>query len=483
MKSIVLAAGFAILFCGQDICAQPPDTLWTQTYGDTLNDYGMCVQQTIDGGYIVAGQIADADVYLIRTDSSGDTLWTKTFGGTSNDVAASVQQDPTDGSFIVAGFTMSFGAGGWDVYLIKTDSSGNTLWTQTYGGTANEVGYSVQQTIDGGFIVAGYTSSFGAGNSDIYLIKTDSNGDVLWTQTYGGTERERGHCVQQTTDGGYIIVGDTRSYGAGIDDIYLIKTDSDGTVHWTQTFGGSSMDHGWYVQQTTPDGGYIVSGRTWSFGAGSSDAYLIRVDSGGDTLWTQTYGDILGDAGYCVQQTIGGGFIIAGTSMSASSGVDNIYLIKTDSSGDTLWTETCGGTNTDQGTSVQQTSDGGYIVTGATRSYGAGGFDVWLVKLEPETGIEEEAEGGSPPVILQSIEPNPFSSDLSINLHIPEQVIVELSIFDLSGRLIEELVSDQIPAGTHTVMWSPSESLPNGCYLIELDACGYHTVVRCLKLN
>ena len=488
IKPVVLAAGFVILFWGQDIYAQPHDTVWTQFFGGNDVDIGYCVQQTTDGGYIITGYTTSygagsRDVYLIKTDSSGDSLWTQTFGGDDWDVGFSVQQT-TDGGYIIAGVTASFGAGNFDVYLIKTDSSGDSLWTQTFGGSASEYGVSVQQTTDEGYIITGATASYGAGSRDVYLIKTDSSGDSLWTQTFGGSLFEWGSSVQQTTDGGYIITGYTFTYSAGMCDIYLIKTDSSGDTVWTQTFGGSSFTWGYSVQQTS-DGGYIIAGATDSYGAGVNDVYLIKTNSSGDSLWTQTFGGSNYDAGYSVQQTTDGAYIITGATASYGAGIDDVYLIKTNSSGDSLWTQTFGGCSSDIGRSVQQTTDGGYIVAGSTNSYSyvVENFDVYLIKLQPETGIEEENEGSEPPVALVQIDPNPFSSELSITYSIPEQTSVELTIFDLSGRLVEELISDQLPAGTHTVMWSPSESIPNGCYLIEFNACGRCTVGRCLKLE
>ncbi len=488
MKSVLLAAGFVILFWGQDIYAQPPDTAWTQTFGGADWDVGYCVQQTTDGGYIITG-FTDSygaglnDVYLIKTDSNGDTLWTQTFGGSGYDYGLSVQQTTPDNGYIIAGYTMSYGAGINDVYLIKTDSNGDTLWTKTFGGSDYDVGYCVQQTTDEGYIITGFTTSYGAGGRDVYLVKTDSNGDTLWTNTYGGADWDVGRCVQQTTDGGFIVAGSTMSYGAGGYDIYLIKTDSSGDTLWTQAFGDTGYNESFSVQQTS-DGGYIVAGATEYFGPGGHDVALLKTDSSGDSLWARTFGGSGYDHGFSVQQTTDGGFIVAGSSTSFSKWGDNdVYLIKTDSNGDTLWTQTFGSANEDNGSSVQQISSGGYIVTGDTQSYGAGGFDVYLIKLEPEYGIEEENEGSSPLVTLESIDPNPFSSELSITYSIPEQTRVELTIFDLSGRLIDELINDQLPAGTHTVIWNPSESIPIGCYLIEFNACGHHTVGRCLKLN
>ncbi|MHC4540800.1 MAG: hypothetical protein ACYS74_13625, partial [Planctomycetota bacterium] len=160
---------------------------------------------------------------------------------------------------------------------------------RTYGGSGDDIGSSVQQTTDGDYIVAGYTYSFGTGSSDVYLIKTDPSGDTLWTRTYGGSDIDYGYSVLQTTDGDYIVAGETQSFGAGPGDVYLIKTDPSGDTLWTRTYGGNGHDWGQSVQQTT-DGGYIVSGQTNSFGPGQADVYLIKTDAVGDTLWTRTYG-------------------------------------------------------------------------------------------------------------------------------------------------------------------------------------------------
>jgi len=484
VKYFVLAAGFVFIFCTRSLNAQSPDTAWTKTIGGTDYDLGYSVQQTNDGGYIIAGYTesygaGDYDVYLIKTDSSGDTLWTRTFGGTEYDPGFSVQQT-TDGGYVVAGSTNSYG-GSSDIYLIKTDSGGDTTWTRAFGGTDYDAGYFVQQTNDEGYIITGLTLSYGAGGADVYLIKTDSSGDTLWTKTFGGYEWEYGFSVQQTIDDGYIVTGFTDSYGAGVDDVYLIKTDLNGDTLWTRTYGGYNHDAGYFAQQTA-DGGYIVAGTTESYGSGGEDVYLIKTNSGGDAMWTKIIGGTEYDGGHSIQQTIDGGYIVAGYTQSYGSGGSDVYLIKTDSSGDTLWTKTIGGIQNDTGEFIRQTADAGYIVIGSTVSYGAGYSDIYLIKLEPETGIELEAVE-NPLVALESIDPNPFSSDLSITCSIPDQTIVELAIFDLSGRLVEELINDQLPAGSHTSMWSPSQDMPNGCYLVVLDAAGHHEIGKCLKLN
>lgn len=365
--------------------ASAQDTLWSRAYGRSIQDRGNSVQQTEDGGYVVAGWMEWFGpglyaVYLVKTNSLGDTLWARTYGGSVSNFGYSVQQTE-DGGYIVAGSTNSFGAGNFDVYLIRTDSLGDTLWTRTYGGNSPDWGSCVRQTQDRGYIVTGYTDSFGAGTRDVYLIKTDSLGDTLWARTYGGTNLDGGNCVCPTQDGGYIVTGWTDSFGAGEYDVYLIKVDSLGDTMWSRTYGGDGEDQGYSVQQTE-DGEYVVAGWTESFGLGSEDACLIKIDSLGDTIWTRTYGGSSRDKGNSVEQTSEGGYIVAGWSRSFCADGSDVYLVKTNSLGDALWSRTYGGDSYEWGHSVRQTKDGGYIVAGATISVGAGGEDLMLTKID-----------------------------------------------------------------------------------------------------
>jgi hypothetical protein len=362
---------------------------FAKTYGGASYDWAFSVQQTSDGGYILAGYTSSFgaggyDIFLIKTDANGNISWAKTYGGTSYDGAHSVQQT-SDGGYIVAGLTYSFGAGGYDIFLIKTDANGNISWAKTYGGTSYDGAHSVQQTSDGGYIVAGGTRSFGAGSEDIFLIKTDANGNRIWAKTYGGTNDDYASSVQQTSDGGYIVAGITWSFGAGWRDIFLIKTDANGNRIWAKTYGGTNQDFAHSVQQTS-DGGYIVAGLTYSFGAGG-DIFLIKTDASGNVQWAKTYGGTNDDYAYSVQQTSDGGYIVAGGTRSFGAGAVDIFLIKTDANGNISWAKTYGGTEYDRASSVQQTSDGGYIVAGGTRSFGAGLNDVFLIKTDASGNI------------------------------------------------------------------------------------------------
>lgn len=371
---------------------------WEKTYGGVGYDVGRSLQQTTDGGYIITGNVysgnSSQDVYLIKTNSNGDTLWTNCYGGDLGDYGYSVQQT-SDGGYIITGLTWLINNVDCEVYLIKTDSNGDTLWTKTYGGEEYDQGRSVQQTIDGGYIITGFTSSFGNGLDDIYLLKTDVNGDILWTKTFGGDNDDWGNAVIQTTDGGYLVCGCTSSYGTNEKDVYLIKTDSNGNTLWTNSYGGVYEDIGWSVQQTTDDG-YIIAGTTqlieptiWTF----EDVYLIKTDNNGDTLWTRTYGGDAVDKGYSVQQTNDGGFIISGESDSFTNSWDSdVYIIKTDIYGDTLWTKTYGGSGDDKGWSVQQPTDGGYIITGQTLSYETNSCDIYIIKTDEGGNISSVIE-------------------------------------------------------------------------------------------
>jgi hypothetical protein len=463
--------------------AQAPDTAGAKTYGGSLNDIGSSVQQTSDGGYIVVGYTlsygsGNSDVILIKTDTIGDTLWMKTYGGGGYEGGESVWQT-TDGGYIVAGYADTSGMGFYDVYLIKTDTIGDTLWTRIYDWGLNDMGCSVQQTTDDGYIVAGYTDSYDA-MGDIYLFKTDTIGHILWTEIYGGDDLDAGFSVRQTTDGGYIVTGYTQPGMGEYTDIYLLKTDSVGDSLWAKTYGGTAEgdNQGKSVRQTT-DGGYIVAGNTRS-SVTSDDIYLIKTDSLGDSLWAKTYGGSEADRGASVQQTTDGGYIVAGSTRSYGQGGFGIYLVKTDSIGDTLWTSTYGGSSEEEGLSVQQTSDGGYIVAGYTLSYGAGNADVYLIKIKSEeAGIEEKITSGL--LSLFPPNPNPFINKTTVSYELTKASDVNVSIYNLLGQEVKKLYSGEQSSGVHSVTWDGSGNSgkqPTGIYLIKIKAGDEETSLK-----
>ena len=384
---VILLLTSVLMSIKQAKSSEPPATEWSRTYGGPEPDWGYSMVQMNDGGYAIAGMTESfgaggQDFWLVRTDTAGNLLWNKTYGGIGDDWGYSVVQT-TDGGYALAGSTWSFGEGATDCWLVKTDASGDMQWSKTYGGGNKDYGHFVVQTGDGGYAIAGNTGSFGAGAYDFWLVKTDSAGNMQWNETYGGEDYEESFSMIQTDDGGYALVGYTRSFGAGNEDFWLVKTDSAGNMQWNETYGGGNKDYAYSLTQTG-DGGYTIAGHTRSFGAGDYDFWLVKTDGSGNMTWSQTYGGIDSDSVHSLIQTSDGGYAITGQTQSLGAGSSDLWLVKTDSAGNMQWNETYGGEDLDSGYSVVQTGDGGYAIAGCTVSYGAGDRDFWLIKLASE---------------------------------------------------------------------------------------------------
>jgi hypothetical protein len=453
-----------------------------RTYGGTEDDGGQSVVETADGGYYVVGYTRSsgsggADVFVIATDPSGAERWTQTFGGAQDDYGFGVATT-AHGDCLAAGYLISQGSA--DVALHGNTADGGQLWIQVIGGSLDDMAYSVARNSDGGFIVAGATYSFGTGTPNAYVLRTDSLGDTLWTRTYGGAGEDYAFSARQTADSGFIICGTTYSYGAGQSDIYLIKTNAAGDTQWTRTYGGAQPEHGHSVQQTA-DSGYVICGTTLSFGAGAADIWLIRTNANGDTLWTRTFGGDTADLGHSVAQTADHGFILCGQTASFGAGNYDAWLIKTDSIGDTLWTRTFGGANDDVGYSVQQTTDGGYITAGKTKSSGAGGEEFYLIKTDAAGHVaiaEPKADCTRASAPSLSCEPNPFRTMTAISLQLTASSPTELTFFDVSGRCVRTLTANR----TSRAVWDGTDelgrALSSGAYIVRLSADGEYASTR-----
>ncbi len=376
-----LFAALAILLAASVLSAGTlsADTLWTKTLGGAGYDCGNSIEPTSDGGYIICGVNGQPDACLIKTDRAGNLMWQRAFSRGDNAECGNAAVQTSDGGYIMVGSTNSAGpgrgSGAYAVYLVKTDADGHRLWDRCYGGRNDDLGNSVQQTSDGGYIICGSTQSFGSSRKDAYLVKTDASGALVWQKCLGGGWDEA-HFVQQTTDGGYVLVGESGNYTR---DVYLIKTDAGGDVVWKKAYAQDYEAYGSSVQQTS-DGGYVLVGGNGMIG--TRTVFLAKTDLSGDLLWKKTAS---GSYYYnSVRQTSDGGYIVAGRDDRGA------FLMKTDTSGTTVWQKSFGRGNA---RAVREVGPELYVFTGPSGSYSDETNDIWLVMA---SWVGANAQGETP---------------------------------------------------------------------------------------
>ena len=360
--------------------------IFSNTYNDASFDYGRYLIQTNDDGYLVAGNtslLGDnySNVLMLKVDHTGEQVWRKDYTYSSNDRVNTVIE-LEDGSLVMAGFSTSNTNSSKDLLIMRTDSEGNIEWQSLYGDTRDEIANSISSASDGGFIIAGEITNENTGNSSCYLLKVNNNGEFEWDRSFGGSLNDQGFFLISANDGGFVITGVTRSQNDSSGDLWLIKVNNTGEILWEKTFGGENFESGRSLQQTS-DEGYIIVGQTESFGNGNSDAYLLKTDSQGNEIWSRTYGGSGTDQGRYVVETLDQGYIISGyTDSYGSMGGFNFWLIKTDSNGDLEWQEYYGGSGDDRAFCGMQASDGGYAIVGQSNTGGSTGVDILLVKTD-----------------------------------------------------------------------------------------------------
>ncbi len=404
-----------------------PSIQWAKCFGGENYDYADMIQQTSDNGYIIGGMTrslggditgkhANSDFWIVKLDENGKLLWQKTLGGSGDDYCNSIQQT-SDGRYIVGGETESNDGdvtsnnGGYDFWVVKLNAVGKIVWQKTFGGSQYDNANSIQQTSDGGYIVAGETESFNGdvvgnhGSSDYWIVKLDANGSMMWQKTLGGRGFDAANSIKQTFDGGYIVTGFTLSSGGDVtnyrggNDFWVVRLDAKGNIVWQKTLGGSFEDDAYSISQTS-DGGYIVAGRTLSNNGdvignhGDYDSWVVKLDGNGTLIWQKTLGGTEEEEASSVQQTLDGGYIVAGFTKSingdvtSNRGEKDAWIVKLDMNGNIVWQTVHGGSENDDISSVQQTADGKYIVAGYSNSTGGdvignhGLSDFWIVKFK-----------------------------------------------------------------------------------------------------
>ena len=287
---------------------------------------------------------------------------------TTNDYGYDIKQT-IDNGYIVVGYSDNYGFGAKDIFLTKLDQLGDTVWSKIYGTLQDEIGHTVVQTSDGGYAISGHTKGAGAGIEDMFLMKTDANGTMLWSHTYGTAKPDIAYDMVQTSDNGFIIVGETESYKDGwwVNDVFIVKTDANGDTLWTKIYGGESDEIARGVTQTT-DGGYAIVGEDGSYSFGM---FLMKLDAVGDTSWIKGYrGSSAYPDAFSVNQTADGGFVIGAGAYSAGIGGADILVTKTDGTGVISWSNVYGTVNNDYVATVFESNDGGYYIGGVLNTGG-----------------------------------------------------------------------------------------------------------------
>jgi hypothetical protein len=531
MKSIVKL--IAVVCMVTESLAQSPNIQWQHSLGGTNDDQAAAVIQTRDGGYVVAGRIdsydgdvqgfyAPSDIWLVKLDSTGTVIqWQKNLGGSSSEFCESIEET-TDGGFILCGQTSSndgdvSGLHCWnppcpfggipDIWVVRTDSIGNPLYQKCLGGTDGEEADCIQQTTDGGFILIGFTNSIDSdvignhgnnGAEDIWVVKLDTTLNIQWSKCYGGTGAESGSSIQQTLDGGYIMCGWTFvsndgdvSGNHGLTDAWVVKINSSGVLQWQKCYGGS-MEDGANSISSTIDGGYIFTGGTnsndiqVSGNHGSNDYWVVKIDSIGGIQWQKCFGGSGDDIAQFVQTTSDNCYLICGGSISndgditGNNGDEDFWIIKVDSLGNLLWQRSAGGTLWEEAYQVRETSDGGSIVAGYSASLDGdivghhGGAncngssypceDYWVVKLAPvlSDGVQNSFASVTDLSTFMNQDKN-----IQLNFYQNKNERTQIRLLDVTGR---ELFKDEFSAQQgQNKRQIAANNLSSGLYLINLS--------------
>lgn len=500
MKSIIYF--FTLLFCSILISQQPPEVHWAKTYGGSKSDKAWSIQSTLDGGYILAGvtesddgdisnHIGLADFWIIKLNDHGNKEWEKTFGGSKNDIAYHIEQ-VNDGGYIIVGASYSDdghvgdhhgSTNNTDVWVVKIDESGNMQWEKNYGGNSSDLGYCIKQTTDGGYIVAGYTSSNsgdvsgnnGAGTGDFWVFKITNLGVLEWQKCYGGSEYERAFSIAVTNDGGFIVTGQSYTWDGSGDvsnhyggaDYWVVKADSIRNIEWERSYGGLASDIPYTILQTS-DGGYIVAGKSLSYDGdishnlGSGDYWVLKLDANGIIQWERNYGGTGNEGGDFILsiriiEKPGQGYLLVGSTDSVQYKMDineDIWVFRLDYSGNILWHKAMGGTNTDRVSAVCLTNDGSFVLTGLTYSsdgdfdQNKGNSDFWIIKLFPEQMSTSDSNYAQ-----ISIHPNPAQNQLNFS-----EPLTHIQIYNALGQQVKTLEK-----GTHINI----SKLPKGTYFLK----------------
>ena len=529
-----------------------PAIEWQRSLGGSQHDYGTVVKQTSDGGYILAGYSYSgdgdvaaghgyADYWILKLNNSGLVQWQRPLGGSSADVAKSIEQTG-DGGYIIAGGSYSINGdvtgnrGGSDYWIVKLNSTGNIEWQKSMGGTENDEAQSIRQTNDGGYIVAGWSYSDNRDvtghhpgprikgkpqvNADYWVVKLNNIGNILWQRSLGGSYDDRAYSIRQTNDGGFIVAGYSNSNNGDVtghhgftglsednSDYWLVKLSNTGNIQFQKSLGGDRKDAAYCVEETI-DGGFIVAGESKSnngdvsghhgltqsisqFCIVTPDYWVVRLNSTGVIQWQRSLGGNGYDIAWSVSQTNDGKFVIAGYTGSNDGEVSNnhgpqslqlcsahnsffydFWIVQLDNTGSLQWQKCIGGANHDVARSVQQTNDGGFVIMGESAALNGdvtgnhGGYDYSIVKLGPGNttpGVQRSILQNEATVLSFNIYPNPAQKQ--VNVYFPGKNLYEdvtLSLLNAFGQKVKQIPISS--ASTTTTL----TGLSSGLYVYQV---------------
>lgn len=470
---------------GTTIC----QNTFLKTYGipGEILDRGYAVLEADDGGYVAVGETGYystsrppyerfGNIFLIKTDIYGDTLWTKTYGNDEHDRAFSLDKT-RDGGYIIAGYESRSG-----LWLIKTDGLGDSIWSKKY---ELGKGQSICKTSDGGYIVTGVSNYYEA-----YLLKIDALGNKQWLKNYKKSSENEGLSVQQTNDNGFIISAMTNYETSG--DIWLIKTDSIGDTIWTKIYTSEYLTIGYSVCQTT-DGGYFIAGTNSEMGweGIESNIYLLKTDSMGDTIWTKTIRKSPSDIAYSGLQTTDGGYIAVGETITNSNFDSNIYIIKLDYEGNILWTNEIGNkyNHNFRGRDITETNDSGFIITGLKAYESFDYVDLCLLKVNSKGILTSIKNNTMLPqnFLLHQNYPNPFNPTTKTKFSVPSTSIINISVYNILGERIRTLLNREYTTGSFEALWDGKNdnniSMTSGIYFIRMEAKNFSQSIKAILIK
>ncbi|MGD9401471.1 MAG: FlgD immunoglobulin-like domain containing protein [bacterium] len=477
-----MAVGCALLLIAGSAGADV-DSLWCRTYGGPYNDGFRSAIATGDGGYLAVGYTYsfgpdNVNVYAVKTDAAGDTIWTRTYGGSGEDYAYDVRETG-DGGFVIAGYTSSFGAGVEDAYILKVDSGGDTLWTRTYGGAKLDEARGVCVTSDGYIVVTGMTDSFADDIHDMFVLKLEDDGDTVWTRVIDDADYNWGQSVCELGDGNYAICGSRADQTSNL-QMWVLKMDPGGSVIWDYEYGDAGLnnpDYGMCVRAVA-DTEMVVCGK-WAIEVRDPlGPSFLRADLDGAPLgyrrYTRGFSDIYYDCGNSICFTDDQGYLFCGAIKDNTTHNNDLMLLKRVWGSGWVWEQHFGGSGSDWGNSIWKYAPGHYIVSGHTSSFGAGGYDAWLINVRDEQAGAPAAGGKEGSGLLAGPAPNPVVSGTVIRFQVPGNMDVNLSIYDVTGRLVRALESGHRVSGEYATAWDGRDSegvrVSPGVYVVKLAA-------------